>query len=190
MGSYRCAELFIIPGGWFACLPRQIRRKNPALVARYVGLHQGSLLPVFVNEVELPDQVGLESIPITQIAYIKFMPGIVIGSSFTSAGGALFIYLKKGDETDISDFVAFRKKKIKGYDLPVDFTQPDYSVAASKLKPDKRTTLFWEPYLLLNRQQNKAVIRFYNNDVSKKLLLRIEGFNEEGRLIHIERIIE
>jgi len=50
--------------------------------------------------------------------------------------------------------------------------------------------LYWNPYIATDRTNNKVRIIFNNNDVSKKLLLTIEGFNEEGRLIHIEKIIE
>ena len=33
-------------------------------------------------------------------------------------------------------------------------------------------------------------IIFYNNDFSKRLRIVLEGINEEGKLIHIEKILE
>jgi hypothetical protein len=42
----------------------------------------------------------------------------------------------------------------------------------------------------MDKTNNKIKIEYYNNDVSKKLLLTIEGVNASGKLIHIEKIIE
>jgi len=143
----------------------------------------------FVDEVELPNQIGLSSIPITQLAYIKFIPGIVIGSSFVSNNGALYIYTKKGDEVE-SVSQTMKSIYIKGYDVPKYFSNPDYSEKTSLLNSDLRTTLYWNPYLVADENSRKIKIEYYNNDVSKKLLLTIEGFDENGKLIHIEKIIE
>jgi len=146
-------------------------------------------LITFVDEVELPEQEGLANIPVSQIAYIKYIPGIVIGSSFTSANGALYIYRKKGDEVDPST-TTMKFVTIKGYDLPKYFTNPDYSEKSSFLHQDFRTTLYWNPYLAADKDSGKIRIEYYNNDLSKKLLLTIEGIDADGRLIHIEKVIE
>ena len=57
-------------------------------------------------------------------------------------------------------------------------------------EPDLRSTLYWNPNIFLDKTNSKIKIEYYNNDVSKKLLLTIEGFNAAGKLIHIEKIIE
>lgn len=147
------------------------------------------VLTFFVNETET-QQEYIQSIPFSSIAYIKVIPGIVIGSSFTTSGGVVYIYLKKGNEPERSATPSMRSKKIKGYDIAREFLQPDYSNKTNLIQPDKRTTLYWNPYLITDRNNNKIKIEYYNNDISKKLLLTIEGFNEEGKLIHIEKIIE
>jgi hypothetical protein len=149
-----------------------------------------SMIRVFVNESELPDQEGLDLIPVSQIAYVKFISGIVIGSSFIASNGALYVYTKKGDEVDADKSTGMRKIKLKGYDVSQIFTSPDYGDRKNLLNADYRTTLYWNPYIVLDKQNSKAKIVFSNNDISKKLLLTIEGFNEEGKLIHIEKIIE
>ena len=55
---------------------------------------------------------------------------------------------------------------------------------------DLRSTLYWQPYLLTHGKNNTATIEFYNNDVSKKLRLIVEGMDGEGHLTSIEKIIE
>jgi hypothetical protein len=144
----------------------------------------------FVDEVELAEQTGISAISMTQIAYVKYIPGIVIGSSFVSSGGVLYIYTKKGDEAEPDNGLGMRKIKLKGYDIPQDYTSPDYSDKKNLLNADMRTTLYWNPYVIADKENKKIEIKFNNNDVSTKLLLTIEGFNEEGKLIHIEKLIE
>lgn len=144
----------------------------------------------FLNEMEMPDPEDAERIDLSQVAYIKLINGVVINSSFTHYGVVVYVYLRKGNEIVPGSIIPMRKQKLKGYDIPQNFTVPDYSNNANRSFSDKRTTLFWEPYLILNREHNSVQLRFNNNDVSKKLLVTIEGFDEEGKLVHIEQLIE
>lgn len=169
---YRVPGLTKVNGSW------GIRKSDEFLV-----------LTFFVNETETPQEY-IQSIPFSSIAYIKVITGIVIGSSFTTSGGVVYIYLKKGNEPERSTTPSMRSKKIKGYDITGEFLQPDYSNKSNLALPDKRTTLYWNPYVITDKINNKIKIEYYNNDISRKLLLTIEGFNEEGKLIHIEKIIE
>jgi hypothetical protein len=146
-------------------------------------------IPVFLNENEMPGDI-LESVPLSTIAYIKYTPGIVIGSSFTSANGALYVYTRKGSDDSQPSTSPMRSVTVKGYDLAKEFFNPDYSDKASLLQPDLRTTVYWNPYIITGKDNNKVKLEYYNNDISKKLLLTIEGVNEAGKLIHIEKIIE
>ena len=147
-------------------------------------------IPTFLNETELPQQTGLSNIPVSQIAYIKYIPGIVINSSFVSGGGALYIYTKKGDEIVDDNNSVMSKVKLKGYNVAQNFTAPDYTDKKNLLNTDVRTTLYWNPYIITDKENKKIEIKFNNNDISKKLLVTIEGFTEEGKLIHIEKVIE
>ncbi len=146
-------------------------------------------IPVFLNENEMPGDI-LESVPLSTIAYIKYIPGIVIGSSFTSTNGALYVYTRKGSDDSQPSASPMRSVTVKGYDLAKEFFNPDYSDKASLLQPDLRTTVYWNPYIITGKDNTKVKIEYYNNDISKKLLLTIEGIDEAGKLIHIEKIIE
>ena len=55
---------------------------------------------------------------------------------------------------------------------------------------DARTTLLWLPYILTDAGNHKIPVTFYNNDLSKKLRVVLEGINAEGKMIHIEKIVE
>lgn len=143
---------------------------------------------VFIDEVQW-EPSGLGNINMNNVAYIKFIPGLVIQSVGNGRVGALYVYSKRGDETSGSGS-NMKTNIIKGYSIAKQFFNPAYDTESSKTKQDLRTTLYWEPYVITDKTNHKVNIVFYNNDVSKKLLLTLKGFNEEGKLIEIQKIIE
>ena len=154
-------------------------------------------VPVFIDEIRSDGGDGIQSdgegdeslLNMWNVAYVKYIPGIVIGGSFRSDVGAIYIYTKKGTEKDPPG-KGIPYVYIKGYDLQKEFISPDYGNKDLLKETDLRSTLYWNPNITLNKINSKFKIEYYNNDVSKKLLLTIEGFNAGGKLIHIEKIIE
>lgn len=149
-----------------------------------------TLLPVlvFIDEVQSDD--GAESLlNMWNVAYVKYIPGIVIGGTFRSDVGAIYIYTKNGTEKGPPG-KGLPYVYIKGYDSQKEFSNPDYSDKDLLREPDLRSTLYWNPNLIFDKTNNKIRIGYYNNDVSQKLLLIIEGINEKGKLIHIEKVID
>lgn len=145
----------------------------------------------FIDEVEM-DPVGgipISSLVLSDVAYVKYIQGIVIGAGFKTSHGALYVYTKKGTEKGpLSKGLPF--VYIKGYNSQKEFTSPDYNDKTLLEGPDLRTTLYWNPNIIMDKTNNKVKIEYYNNDISKKLLLTIEGVNVRGKLIHMEKIIE
>ena len=80
--------------------------------------------------------------------------------------------------------------KVAGYSPLKEFYTPDYSQNNTLLNTDARTTLLWQPYILTNATIHKIPITFYNNDFTKKIKIVVEGINDEGKLIHVEKLIE
>jgi len=150
------------------------------------GFKKPTRIPVFLNEMQV-ESIG--QLPLDDIAYIKYIPGIVIGAGFNSTVGVIYVYTKKGNEPEQANN-NIRSANIKGYDQQKEFINPDFAAKEQLKQPDLRSTVYWKPSILLDKTNNKATIEFYNNDVSKKLLLTIEGINAAGELIHIEKIIE
>ena len=162
-------------------------------VGKYITV-SGTAPRIFVDE-NLQDDQYLNTINIEDIAYVKYFDhsyGMVASDGQLTP--TLAIYLKRdGDyKTEGGDFMSnYAKIKIPGYSPTKEFYSPDYSVPNDKqTNTDLRTTLLWQPYILTNKDNKKATISFYNNDVTKKLKVVIEGMNDEGKLIHIEKIIE
>jgi hypothetical protein len=122
---------------------------------------------------------------------IKFYEAGFTGAGSGGPGGAVAIYLKKDEEGAPTSPVLEAAKYIsfQGYSVTREFYNPDYSVADPRhAAADKRITLFWNPDA--NTSSAAPVnINFYNNDISKKFNVVIEGIDNTGKLIHYEKII-
>ena len=146
---------------------------------------------IYLNEFEIDEQTMDAIVNIEDIAYIKFYyhtPWI------QGLGSSICIYTKKGD--DLKESIKnipsnLTKIKIAGYSPTKEFYSPDYAIPNNnQTYVDLRSTLLWQPYILTNKQNKKAMLSFYNNDITTKLKVVIEGMNEDGKMIHLEKIIE
>ncbi|MEP7236940.1 MAG: hypothetical protein ABI685_03710 [Ferruginibacter sp.] len=149
---------------------------------------------VYIDEHEMTTN-DLESLSLSQVAYIKLIP-YFLGSGADQGGSglmpALSIYTRKGD-----DLIDRRPKetdlgliKIAGYSPIKEFYSPDYTQNNTNTGIDARTTLLWLPYIFTDAANQKVPITFYNNDFTKKMRIVLEGINDKGQMIHIEKIIE
>jgi hypothetical protein len=110
----------------------------------------------------------------------------------SSINPALSVYTKKG--SDLIDRTPKESDlgmvKIAGYSPVKEFYAPDYSENKNAIGNDSRTTLLWLPYIFTDKNNLKIPVTFYNNDFSKKIKVVVEGINDDGKLIHFEKIIE
>lgn len=147
---------------------------------------------IFINEIEVNIELAgdaLQLLYMKDIAYVKYIPGIVIGAGFSSSDGAIFIYTKTGREKGLP-IKGLPFVYIKGYNPQKEFNNPDYSNKDIIKQPDFRTTVYWNPNVILDKTNNTVKIEYFNNDISKRFLLKIEGVNAEGKLIYLEKILE
>lgn len=147
---------------------------------------------ILINE-SVVDASALQTLNISDVAYIKILPKY-FGNRDESGNlvPAVSIYLKKGD-----DLIDRRPKdsdlkmvKVPGYSPVKEFYSPDYSQSNTTMGTDARTTLLWLPYIATDATGHVVPVTFYNNDFTKKIRITLEGVNDEGKLIHLEKIIE
>ena len=179
---------------------------NPLLLYRApMGMDSApkTNVAVFVNEIRYlpPDQIGdIATIPVDQIAYVKvFKPPFSYlliseprGMYEPPISLVIVIYLRKeASKIPAGNFgpPSIQSFAVPGFSLPTVFPTPDYSsIKDSETIPDKRITLYWNPELeILN---GKAKIVFYNNDFSKRYLIKIEGINELGEVVSFSQVID
>jgi hypothetical protein len=156
---------------------------------------RGGTPTLYLNEMQV-DAQQLQSTNINDIAMVKvFRPGSGVGTG-GGAGGVISVYTKKGDERRASDdansgFKGLEHAQVLGYSPMRQFYVPDYDLQNSPVeKEDLRTTLYWKPFLLTDKDNRRIEIHFYNNDISHKLRIIMEGINENGKLCHLEKILQ
>jgi hypothetical protein len=127
---------------------------------------------------------AVDQLLLKNIAYVKYFRRF---GAIPGMPEAICIYLKKDNDWK-SEPGELLKQTVSGYNSEHIFFAPDYS-GKHDIHADFRTTLHWEPSLILNKDQQKATVSFYNNSVCKKMKVVVEGINENGQLIRVEKLI-
>ena len=151
---------------------------------------RGGTPTLFINE--MPSDVGMvQTLTMADIAMIKVFRPPFFGAQGGGSGGAIAIYTKKGADMSNSSIKGLDFANIVGYTVPKVFYSPDYSRYDERHSdPDYRPTLYWNPYILTDKDSRRTFYTFYNNDVTKRFRVVIEGCNVEGKLTRIEKIFE
>ncbi len=152
---------------------------------------RGSTPDLFLDEVKA-DVNLIQALNINNIAFIKVIRPPFFGSFGGGSGGAIAIYSKKGSDARKSapDSKGMENTLLGGYSKFREFYSPNYEKPAATYEADIRNTLYWNPYILTNKKTPRYRVEFYNNDISKKLQVVLEGVNADGKMIRIVRMIE
>jgi hypothetical protein len=145
---------------------------------------------IYLDEMQT-DASFMQNLNMNDVAYVKvFSPGST-GVISSSGGGAIAVYTKKGADRTTNDKTGLGYVQITGYTPVKQFYSPDYATSSSLNElPDLRTTLYWAPYIILDKNQKRVKIQFYNNDVSRRFRVVLEGINANDKLVRVEKVIE
>ena len=150
---------------------------------------RGGSPTVFMDEMQT-DISQVQSIPMSDVAMIKVFRPPFIGGSGGGAGGAIAVYTKKGASLN-KDVKGLDFVRIPGYSVAKEFYSPDYSkYDETQTQGDFRSTLYWNPFVLTDKDTRRVVFTFYNNDISKRFRIVVEGCDVYGKLTRIEKIFE
>ena len=156
---------------------------NPSVTWR------GSATGIFLNE--FASEISqVQSIPMNDVAFIKVFRPPFFSSTSGGAGGAIAVYLKQGDDGN-SSFKGMDFVRLQGYSTVREFYSPDYEkITGIVADNDLRTTLYWNPFILLDKNTRRVMIPFFNTDNCKKIRVIIEGINKDGKLSREEKVFE
>ena len=141
----------------------------------------------YINEVNVSKDV-INSLSVSDIALIKVLKNEAAALGVTQ--GAIAFYTKSGaDFTGRIYDKTYTKERRDGYAIVKEFYSPDYTSPEKKLDKDNRYTLYWNG-AIVPAKDGKYRFEFYNNDMSKKLRLLIQGISSDGELIYNQIIIE
>jgi hypothetical protein len=150
---------------------------------------RGGQPSLFLDEMQQQDASILQTMPMSNVALVKVFRPPFFGGFGGGSNGAIAVYTKKGSFAgqDVKglDFV-----NVAGYSAIKEFYSPDYELDPALDKDDYRTTLYWNPYILTDKNNRKIVLTFFNNDITKRFRVVIEGSNAEGKLTRMEKIFE
>ncbi|MDP3667584.1 MAG: hypothetical protein Q8R50_12955 [Sediminibacterium sp.] len=144
---------------------------------------------LFLDEMPV-DAPTLASVPISNIAYIKVFNPPFFGAPGGGSGGAIAVYLRKGNDTK-GIFTGLDYTLLPGYSPIKEFYSPNYAEQQLNFSPtDLRRTLFWKPNIQLDGTNKQLILSFYNNDISHSLQLVVEGLTQDGRLIQVSKLLK
>jgi len=150
---------------------------------------RGGTPQIYVDEVPM-DADMVSNIPVSDVAYIKVMRPPFMGPSGGGGSGAIAIYTRRGSDVK-STSKGLSNNTVSGYTDIRQFYSPDYaSINEENEKQDLRTTLYWNPSVRTVPGNNKALLTFYNTDVTKAFRVVIEGMTKDGRLAHVVQVME
>jgi hypothetical protein len=149
---------------------------------------RGSNTSLFLNEMTA-DIDQLQSTPMSDVAMIKVFDPPFFGASGGGAGGAVAVYTKRG-EANNANIKGLNSVVLNGYSALKQFYMPDYEKTNGDDVKDYRTTLYWNPFLLMDAKKRRITIPVFNNDNCKKMRVIIEGINENGQLTREEKNFE
>jgi hypothetical protein len=150
---------------------------------------RGGTPVLYLNEMQT-DVNMISSTPVSDIAYVKvFRPGESMVSG--GGGGVIAIYTRRGgDSPPSANSKGLNYVQLMGYSAIKEFYSPDYTVPNERdALDDVRTTLYWNPSIILDKTRRRIRLKFYNNDITKRFRVIMEGLNAEGKLIHVEKEI-
>lgn len=151
---------------------------------------RGGAPSLFLDEMQM-DAASLVSIPMSDVAMIKVFNPPFFGGVGGSSNGAIAVYTKRGSNA-MQGVKGLDAINVLGYSAPKEFYSPDYSKyePSANEELDYRNTLYWNPFVLTDKQNRRILITFYNNDITRKIRVVIEGINMEGKLTRIEKVFE
>jgi len=129
----------------------------------------------------------LGMIDINDIAQVDVIRGISANMGMNGGNGVIAFYTKRGDGGKNYPLPTFDIKPLTplGYQLPIEFYSPKYDTQEkiADSKPDVRTTIYWNPNVITDKEGN-ATLDFYSADDPGNYSVIIEGVSDDGRLIH------
>jgi hypothetical protein len=150
---------------------------------------RGSTPLIYLDEMPT-DADMVSNISVSDVAYVKVLRPPFMGGSGGS-GGAIAIYTRKGNDRKQEPGKGLSNNLVSGYNSIRQFYSPNYeSISEDNEKKDFRTTLYWNPEIITSPGKSKVVFTFFNNDVTNSFRVVLEGMTKDGRLAHVEQVME
>ena len=143
-----------------------------------------SVVKLYVNGMHIPN-LTYEDIELEDIDRIDLYMGSkawVFGEDMVS--GVVNITTRNGINRTTNDIFNNKVVRLAGYQQPIDYYFPRYRPGEkpSRMQPDVRRTLYWNPYLRMVKDK-PLHLDFYSADLPTTYTIRVEGITNRGRIV-------
>lgn len=165
---------------------------NQTAIIRGLSSITLSNAPTYIVDGLVLDEAAIQTFPVADVYFIDVLKGAA-ASIYGGRGGngVIVLYTRRGSGQP----EAVRRKpgiinfKYNGMYKAREFYAPDYATKKDiHIKPDYRTTLFWEPNIIT--KNGKARVSFYTADNASKYNIRLEGISARGVPVFAEKTFE
>jgi hypothetical protein len=170
--------------------PASIRENAPAGETRLASFKVNSFAPRSNVNVTIDGEPvamdDLKHVNMKEVLFIKFLPK-------ANQKGLPTLAITSRQALDQSNILDNKTgyAVITGYTPVREFYQIRYDNKIEDYQAtDFRSTLYWNPRLRLDKTHRKMNFVFYNNDISNKFRVVVEGMNQDGKLCRMEEIIK
>ncbi len=148
------------------------------------------LMPaVYVNGQQMDISV-IDTYPMSEIISVSYLDKFEsMAAGMSSETGTIVLHVKDINAREKLLINSMAEVIVPGYEPPMEFYAPDYSVQNDRNKKDNRTTIAWVPQLQSN-SLGDASISFWTADRQSNYRVVIEGITSEGELLHNEMILQ
>lgn len=147
---------------------------------------------VTVNDVRLngtPEEI-LSSIDPATVESVEVKTGVNVLYGADGGGGIVAVYTNE-EVKEIEGRKNFQVLKVKGYSPAAEFeglrhANPELNTD----REDKRSTLYWNPMIRLDKETRKVVLQFYASDSIGPYRVEVEGVLQNGEPVRIVEWIQ
>ena len=144
---------------------------------------------LYLNEGETTAD-WLNLIPLDDIIMIKVITAPRTYVFGEGVGLVIAVYTSRDNIFPAVRSTNFASNKLKGYDDPGEYFFNDYDNTKLNFpEADQRSELWLQPVLVPEDSLFKAKVKFYNNDSAKKFRMIIQGFDQKGFPVYINKVI-
>ncbi|MES2417928.1 MAG: TonB-dependent receptor plug domain-containing protein [Bacteroidota bacterium] len=143
----------------------------------------GGAMQIILDGIKMESDFTLDEIIVQDIESVEVLKSIGNTAIYGSAGssGILVFTTKRGGSGSYNTYApGIITYSPKGYPILRQFYSPKYDSKPDP-KPDLRTTVYWNPHLVSNKE-GKANINLFNTDQSGTYRVVIEGIDAMGNL--------
>lgn len=129
----------------------------------------------------------LRSFDFRIVDFIEVLAGPEAAFYGSRAFNGVILIHTKTTQTEIGDAPpnGIKSFVMPGYQAPVAFEQPDYSIKENRNYkfPDRRTLLYWNGDVVTN-EKGKVSLDFYTADPPARYYITVTGITTDGRLVN------